>query len=61
MKTEAAEMLRVAGVGTVGTFAAIKLTDVATVVSILVGLATLTYVTAKTYFLIKNKGREPKP
>jgi len=61
MKSEAIELLRVTGVGTAGLLATIKLQDVATFVSILVGLATLTYVCAKTYFLIRNNGNEPKP
>lgn len=60
MKSEATELARVAAIGATGWFATIKLADVATLVSIMVGLATLTYVIAKTYFLIKNGGKSPE-
>jgi hypothetical protein len=54
---EVFEITKVAVVGTVGGFTTFKLADYATLVSILVGLATLTYIVAKTYFLIKSGGR----
>jgi ribose/xylose/arabinose/galactoside ABC-type transport system permease subunit len=39
-------------------FASWKLGDVQVVVAILSGLAVLAYTAVKTYFLIRNKGRE---
>lgn len=39
-------------------FASWKLGDVQVMVAIFSGLAVLTYTVVKTYFLIRNKGRE---
>jgi len=54
---ESMESMKVTVVGFFGWLATVKLADVATVVSILVGLATLGYVLSKTYFLFKNHGK----
>lgn len=54
------ELIKVSAVGTGGFFATIKLADVATLVSIGVGLCTIAYVTAKLYYLICNDGKEQR-
>jgi len=54
------ELFRVAVIGSAGWLTAFTLADAATVVSICVGVATLVYVAAKTYFLIKHDGGGPK-
>ncbi len=54
-----AELAKVSIVGVVGYFATVSLTDVATVVSIAVGIATLTYVILKTVLLWRNRKRFP--
>ncbi len=54
---EAVEIAKVGGVGVAGTLASMGLSDVATIVSIGVGLATFTYVCSKIYFLFKNHGK----
>lgn len=59
--SETLELAKVAVIGGGGFFATIKLADVATAVSILVGLATLVYVVTKTVYLIKNHGKETSP
>lgn len=61
MRQEGLELIRVSCVGTLGFMATMQLADVATLVSIAVGVATFTYVVTKLYFLIRNKGQEPKP
>lgn len=53
------ELVKVASIGFSGWFATVTLTDIASVVSILVGLATLTYVVLKTVLLYKNRKRFP--
>lgn len=59
MKSDLAELFKVAAAGTGGTVATIKLADVATLVSIAVGCVTFLYVAAKLYFLFKHNGRKP--
>lgn len=54
---EAVEIFKVATVGGIGGTITLKLADYATIVSILVGIATLTYIVAKTYFLFRNHGK----
>lgn len=54
---ESMESMKVTAVGFFGWLTALKLADVATIVSIGVGLATLGYVLSKTYFLFKNHGK----
>ncbi len=54
-----AELAKVGLIGFGGWFATVSLTDVATVVSILVGIATLTYVILKTVLLYKNRNKLP--
>lgn len=54
---DTAEGVRVAAIGASGFFASVTLTDVSVLVSICVGVATLIYICAKTYFLVRNKGR----
>lgn len=54
------EGARVAAIGATGFIASLSLTDVSVIVSILVGLATLVYIVAKTYFLFRNNGRDTR-
>jgi hypothetical protein len=54
------ELLKVSAIGAGGFFATLQLADVATLVSIGVGLCTIAYVSAKTFFLIRNRGREER-
>lgn len=54
MKHELHEGARVVVVTATGLVGSWKLADVSVLVSILVGLATLFYICAKTYFLIKR-------
>lgn len=56
----AVEIVKVSAIGSGGMFASIGLSQFSTIVSIGVGLATFTYVCAKIYFLIKNKGKSPE-
>lgn len=59
MKGELVSTVKVFAVGTVGSYTAWKLADVATVVSILVGVCSIGYICTQWYFLIRNKGRKP--
>jgi len=54
---ESAEMVKVGGVGLLGVLTSISLSDVATIMPIAVGGATLIYILAKTYFLFRNHGK----
>lgn len=56
MKNELHEGARVLVVTATGLFGSWKLADVSVLVSIAVGLATLFYICAKTYYLIKRSG-----
>lgn len=63
MQSNFSEFLDLAKVGTIGTGGAVvslKLADVSLIVSIAVGLMTLVYVGAKTYYLIKSGGKAGK-
>jgi hypothetical protein len=60
VKGEFTEGVRVSIVGATGFVTSYSLTEFSSLVSIAVGLATLVYIVAKTIFLIRNKGREPK-
>lgn len=55
--SDVAELFKVSVIGAGGFVATIQLTDVATFVSICVGVATFAYVMAKLYFLIKSGGK----
>ena len=57
MRDDIISGVKVCTVGTIGFVTSLKLADAATLVSIAVGLATLVYIGAKTYFLFKNQGR----
>ena len=57
--TDAFDLVKVSAIGFGGTLATITLADIATTVSILVGLATLIYVVLKTVILWKNRKRFP--
>ena len=59
MTKEVAELTKVGATGFVGFIASLKLADVATLTSIGVGVATIIYIGAKTYFLFKNRGNSP--
>jgi hypothetical protein len=58
MKNDLLEASRVSVVGTIGFVASLSLSDVATLTSIAVGLATLVYVVTKTVFLIRRQGKD---
>jgi hypothetical protein len=54
------ELVKVSFIGSGGLLASLTLSQVSTIVSICVGVATFTYVCAKLYFLIKHKGKSPE-
>lgn len=56
MKDDIPETVKVAAIGAGGAFTSLTLSDVATITSIAVGLATLVYIITKTVLLIKRRG-----
>ena len=58
---EIVEITKVGLIGGGGTFASLTIADITPVVSLLVALATLTYIVLKTVLMVKahNKGKDP--
>lgn len=54
---EGPEIIKVAGVGVSGWFATLTLERVNLLVSLCVGIATLTYILIKIFYVIKNHGK----